>query len=392
MDFKYLVIGCGIMGSAAAMHLAASADGVALLGPDADMADRDESIPKGSHHDVGRITRLLDPDPFWGSIARRSIERYRELERITGIEFFNECGLLWLDTNPQQVEELELLASDDAEKIKRVDNTFTKERFSYLASEWIVTALYQAHKAGTINPLGYVQSMAAKAKAAGADRIYDHAVRLEISPTGVTVHTAADRKISTEKVLFATGAYAAGDGLLGRKLPLRACKNGVVLVEVAHKAVWEDLAEMPSIISRPPPNRPNTYLLPPLMYPDGKYYLKIGTSGPGPPINDTDELNRWLRFGKDDGSTAKILAELPLIFPHLDLSKWRYLPCVTCHTPDTYPIIDVICGGRVGLLLGGNGYAGKSGDALGELGAALLSGAAWPGAVPRTELSLARFF
>ena len=57
MKFKYLVIGCGIMGSAAAMHLAASSDGVALLGPDEDMADRDANIPKASHHDVGRITR-----------------------------------------------------------------------------------------------------------------------------------------------------------------------------------------------------------------------------------------------------------------------------------------------------------------------------------------------
>ena len=148
---------------------------------------------------------------------------------------------------------------------------------------------------------------------------------------------------------------------------------------------------MPSIILRPPADRPNTYLLPPLMYPDGKYYLKIGTSEKGPPLYGLDQLNHWLRAGTDTTAAALMVAELRLIFPHLDLSKWRYLPCVTCHTPDARPIIDVICSGQVGLLLGGNGYAGKSGDALGELGAALLSGATWQGPVPREELSLARF-
>jgi glycine/D-amino acid oxidase-like deaminating enzyme len=67
------------------------------------------------------------------------------------------------------------------------------------------------------------------------------------------------------------------------------------------------------------------------------------------------------------------------------------MPCATCHTPDTRPIIDLIGDGRIGLLLGGNGYAAKSGDALGELGAALMHGGEWPGPLSMSELSLARF-
>ena len=391
MKFKYLVIGCGIMGSAAAMHLAASTDGVALLGPDEEMTDRDRSIPKGSHHDAGRITRGLDPDPFWGCLARQSIERYHTLEQKTGIAFFNECGFLWMDTDLDRVMKLDQLASDDGEKLERVNDTFIKEKFSYLNSEKYKAAIYQVSNAGTINPRAYVQAMAAQAKYDGAERIYDYAVRLEDSASGVMIQTGAGRRISAEKVLLATGAYAAKDGLLGRKLALRACKTGVVLVEVASEVVREELANMPSIISRPPAKRPNTYLLPPLMYPDGKYYLKIGTAAEGPSLSGADELNRWLRVGKDNATADLMLAELRLIFPQLDLSKWRYLPCATCHTPDARPIVDVMYGGQVGLLLGGNGYAGKSGDALGELGAALLMGETWQGPIAREELSLARF-
>jgi sarcosine oxidase len=298
---------------------------------------------------------------------------------------------MWMDTDLDRVMKLEQSESDDAEKLERLNDTLIKERFSYLASEKFKAAVYQVSNAGTINPRAYVRAMTEQAKHNGAERIYDYAARLENSTRGVMIQTAAGRHISAEKVLLATGAYAAKDGLLGRKLALRACKTGVVLVKVAPEAVGEELANMPSIISRPPAKRPNTYLLPPLMYPDGKYYLKIGTAAKGPSLNSSDKLNHWLRVGEDHATADLMLAELRLIFPYLDLSQWRYLPCATCHTPDARPIVDVICGGKVGLLLGGNGYAGKSGDALGELGATLILGKAWQGPIAREELSLARF-
>ena len=39
----------------------------------------------GAHYDEGRITRVLDPDPTWGTLARRSIERYRDIEAKSGM-------------------------------------------------------------------------------------------------------------------------------------------------------------------------------------------------------------------------------------------------------------------------------------------------------------------
>jgi sarcosine oxidase len=391
MDFKYIVIGCGIMGSAGAMHLATSSKGVAIIGPSEAMAGTDSAVPKGSHHDVGRITRMLDPDPFWGSLAKRSIERYRKLEGLTGIQFFNECGFLWMDNDPVRVTEMARLAADDAPAIERLTNAGIKERFSYLSAEEISAALYQSRKSGTINPRAYVQAMAARAQDAGAQLIYDHVISLELTPQGVNLRTAANRLFSAEKILLTTGAYGAIDRLIGQNLPLRACKTGVVLIEVSRQTASSELANMPCIISRPPPSRPNTYLLPPLKYPDGKYYLKIGIAAQGPLVKSADKLNRWLRNGRDSDTTTVLLTELRRIFPQLDLSEHRYMPCVTCHTSDARPIVDLIGEGRIGLLLGGNGYAAKSGDALGELGAALLQGTSWPGPAPRRDLSLARF-
>ena len=391
MDFKYIVIGCGIMGSAAAMHLAAASKGVALIGPSETMADTDDAIPKASHHDEGRITRMLDADIFWSNLARRSIKRYRQVEKASGIQFFNECGFLWIDNAPVRVEQIAHRAADDAVSVERLAPAHIKEKFPYLSEVGITAALYQPHSAGTINPRAYVRAMAACAQAAEVRYFNDHVIKLKLTSVGVELQTRANQNLHAAKILLATGAYGAVDHLIDQKLSLSACRTGVVLVEVPHQAVDAELADMPSIISRPPANRPNTYLLPPLKYPDGKFYLKIGIGEPGPLLNSADELNYWLRDGNDNDVATELLDELSRIMPGLDLPGWKYMPCATCHTPDARPVIDLIGDGRIGLLSGGNGYAAKSGDALGELGAALMHGGQWPGPLPRNDLSLARF-
>ncbi|MBW2443552.1 MAG: FAD-dependent oxidoreductase, partial [Deltaproteobacteria bacterium] len=86
------------------------------------------------------------------------------------------------------------------------------------------------------------------------------------------------------------------------------CKAGVVLIEVPRPDVDGAFAGMPGIISRPPANRPNTYLLPPLKCPDGKFYLKIGIGELGPPLKNAAELNHWLRSGTDQDA-ATLLRE-----------------------------------------------------------------------------------
>ena len=391
MDFTYIVIGCGVMGSAAAMHLAASSKGVVLIGPSEALAETDAAIPKASHHDEGRITRMLDADIFWSHMARRSIDRYRQLEQAAGIRFFNECGFLWLDNDAARIEQITLLAADDAITVERLSDAQTIQRYPYLSGDGISAALYQSHNSGTLNPRAYVRAMAARAQAAGVRYFNDYVINLSITSGGVELQTRANQTLRAVKILLTTGAYGAVDRLISQQLPLRARKTGVVLIQVPKQTVAHDFAGMPSIISRPPKKRPNTYLLPPLKYPDGNYYLKIGIAEPGPTLNTAEALNHWFRHGADTDVAAILLDELRRIMPNLDLSAWTYLPCATCHTPDARPIIDLIEDGRIGLLLGGNGYAAKSGDALGELGAALMHAGGWPGPLSKGDLSLARF-
>ena len=92
--FRTIIVGCGLLGAAAARHLAAMDEGVAVIGPQ-EPADkvRHEGV-FASHYDEGRITRTIDRDPVWARLANRSIARYAEIERESGIDFFTEAGAL----------------------------------------------------------------------------------------------------------------------------------------------------------------------------------------------------------------------------------------------------------------------------------------------------------
>ena len=60
-DFKYIVVGAGMMGAAAARHLSVQTDGVALIGPDEPADRKTHQGVFSSHYDEARITRGFAP-------------------------------------------------------------------------------------------------------------------------------------------------------------------------------------------------------------------------------------------------------------------------------------------------------------------------------------------
>ncbi len=89
--YDIAVIGAGMVGAAAAKHLLTLQPDlqVLLIGPD---EPKTREVPPGghskdiygAHYDVGRITRVLDPDYSWATLAKRSIDNYKELESESG--------------------------------------------------------------------------------------------------------------------------------------------------------------------------------------------------------------------------------------------------------------------------------------------------------------------
>ena len=104
------IVGRGMLGSSAARHLTNLGASVALIGPGepADHSTHDGVF--GSHHDSGRITRILDRNPYYAQISAASIARYRDLESRTGITFFYDAGQITVSGMIQYLDELSACA------------------------------------------------------------------------------------------------------------------------------------------------------------------------------------------------------------------------------------------------------------------------------------------
>ena len=89
-----------MIGSATAKYICELSPGsrVCLVGPDEPSA-KERTLTSGrrvfgAHADEGRITRTLATDPVWAKLAKRSIGRYRSIEKESGVSFFSEVRAL----------------------------------------------------------------------------------------------------------------------------------------------------------------------------------------------------------------------------------------------------------------------------------------------------------
>ena len=112
------------------------------------------------------------------------------------------------------------------------------------------------------------------------------------------------------------------------------------------------------------------YLLPPISYPDGKTYLKIGGDISERYLHTTDEITQWFQKDGTENGLDYLVATLMALMPDLRPTAISTAPCVTTLTQEGYPVIDHQSD-RIIALTAGNGAAAKSSDEIGRLGAVL---------------------
>lgn len=105
---KVAVVGAGIMGAAAAWHLA-------RLGADVTVYEQfDLDHAHGSSHGRSRIVRLSYPDPEWVRLAVEARTGWEELERETGRTLLHLHGLIEV-ASAQEITSASGLAVEDIE-------------------------------------------------------------------------------------------------------------------------------------------------------------------------------------------------------------------------------------------------------------------------------------
>lgn len=212
------MIGRGLIGSAAARHLALTGHDAVLIGPDEPVDKSSHQGVFASHYDEGRITRSLDADGFWADVSRASIARYAEIESASGVRFFTGCGALmagargsdWL-ARVGQVRDSRQIAA------RRMRSPELRTVFPYLRFSDETEGYYEARGAGYVNPRLLVRAQGIAFARAGGTIVPATVKSLRENGQGVVVR--ADRgDITADRVLVAAGAFT--NTLLDNALPL----------------------------------------------------------------------------------------------------------------------------------------------------------------------------
>lgn len=373
--FEFIVVGKGMMGAAAARHLASEGASVALIGPDepADRMRHDGVF--ASHYDEGRITRTIDPDADWALLARRSIARYRAIEAESGIPFYTEAGCLISGPTPRgEGGYLDaVVAARDRLQVDAplLDPAEIAARFPWFAVPATSAGVFEARGAGYVNPRALVAAETACTEKAGGTVIRSEVVSVRTTDIGAVVTLRTGEAISAGRVLVAAGGFSIGEGLLPRAVDLTVKARTVVFAEIAEPDLAA-LADMPSWIDESWLAHEHFYLLPPIRYPDGKCYIKIGGDPTDIVLPDAAAVRAWFRTDGSADAIAHLRRVLARAIPDLAAVSFSSAPCVTAFTTHGYPYAGFVEGERIAVLAGGCGAAAKSCDEIGRIGADLL--------------------
>ena len=386
--YDVVVVGAGMMGSAAAKYLAAEGMRTLLIGP----SEGDETGVHGSHHDEARITRISGPDMTWSHLAAASIERYAQIEQASGIQFHKTCGHLRCDLPERyahsRISAVRSVVQETSAPAREFDHGHVLERFPYLQFAPGSLFHYETVPAGIINPRLLVQAQQSIGKQHGLilQRGVVTAIRRSSRQFVLTTTTGIAK---TERVLVATGSYTALMDLLPKKPVFTVRPETVLLVRIDEKRT-RDWSDMPGIIWNfdHHPEVPYAYVLPPVRYPDGFSYVKIGAD------NDKDvdasSVAAFDAYMKGEGSqhTARLLYGLVQeLLPGLQSAPWKSKPCMLTYTGHGYPYIDMLQDGWF-IAAGGCGQSAKSSDQIGFLASRMILDEPWPEPFDRAQFKL----
>lgn len=388
--FEVAVIGLGVIGSAACRYLSLSSQSVVGIGPPEPRDWKAHTGVFASHYDEARLTRIVDRDDVWAKLAARSIASYKGVEEESGVKFHHPVGSLRVtpfyqaqgdgmvaayDTGSRNGAAVELLESGDA----------LEKRLPYFRFEERHAGVMEAGGAGYVNPRAMVRAQLAVAAKHGAEIVPETAVKVEASEDGVSIVTDTGRILVASKVLLCSDAYT--NLLLPQRdaLALTTYLVSVLLAEV-DMAEAEKLKGMPSFIWRldSHPYFHSVYACPPVLYPDGKAYIKIGGTEWKPfSKSSPEDFVEW--FHSDEGRPVEtkylreILAEL---LPRTSFKSFGRKPCIVTYTAHNYPYIAAADGksaaeAQVFVCTGGCGAAAKSSDEIGRIGALLVTHRKW---------------
>ncbi len=363
-----IVIGAGPIGAAAAQHASRLGMKIRIIGPNE--APRATHQVWSSHYDQGRLAHRSARNVELARWALESMERYRDIEQRSGIDFYRACGTLSLSTSLETFSYTRMRADLEA----ALEFSYTdypigtvSGRFPMLATDIPYAGVFDGPPSGIINPRRMVAAHLILAVQNGAQLERDIVTTVTPDASRVTVQTIDGKTFQAARAIIAAGAYSGLSGLLPSPVPHTVKSETVTLAELS-QAQAETLIDMPSMmVDCADEILSDAYLTPPIIYPDGKWYLKLGSNSIHDCFFDTPAaLQQWIRGGDVAATHSAQIALIRSLFVGIDWLSFQALPCVITRTPSGVPQITKVHD-RVATMVGCNGSLAKSSDAIGRV-------------------------
>ena len=376
--FDYLVIGKGLFGSAAVKYLSREAGRVAVIGPDEAQNIASHDGVFASHYDQGRLAGRLGRGAVWTALAEQSIGAYGQIEAQSGIRFYTPAGRLYAPAASVDADYLADMAAVYDLDVRHLNASELQTAFPYLRFPGAEDGLFESAPAGYINPRALIRAQLAIAGKQGAAVIREVVTAVEPAGDHLHVRTKEGNVYQARKVLIAAGAFSNFIHLDGGEkwpLPLRLKTETILLAETPESEAVR-LRDMPAVTyDIKSPVLGEIYLLPPLLYPDGRYYVKMGCDTAADTFPETaEEIATWFKSGDSDVHKAELVDAMLSILPDLQARSFKTARCIVTYTTHGRPYIDEIAAGRIYTGTGGNGTGAKSSDAIGRLAARMMIG------------------
>ncbi len=370
-----LVIGKGLIGSAVAKHVSASGKKVIITGPD-EPDDYEQAAIFSSHYDQARVQRLIGKDEAWTRLNVDSAKAYPFIEKESGIRFHTPVGCLYVNPHQQDayLQQAPALSKQFStspvfyDQHETLSTTFPDFQFPQGSS-----GLFEPGPSGYINPRLLLKAQLSLFREKGGmessqtiHSLSDHnGVYTAVAADGTTFHASA--------VILAPGSFANFLPLSPRKVDMQAKSEVVLLARLSEHEI-DRLKNLPSLLYEiNTPELDGIYLLPPVKYPDGETYLKLGCNMPEDIyFNSLEEVQAWFRHGDSEALAGKIRQALFTLMPSLVTDSFITKRCIISRTEHGRPYIGSVDGKGLYFAGGCNGYSAMCSEAIGRVTASLL--------------------
>ncbi len=380
-SFDVIIIGNGLIGSAAAKYLSFSGNRIAVIGP-GENPDPNRQIVYASHYDQARIQRLTGKDDVWTKLNKAAVSAYPALQEDSGISFHSPVGCLYV--NPYGKDGY-LKNADPATCSNKPEYTYYQSS-NELAADFKdyrfpegAQGLLEKAPAGSINPRLLIKAQAAVFKQHSEAVFTDTVVEVIANGNDFSIKTYEGNAYRANKVLVAAGSFLNFMRLPSLGLQLRIKGEIILLARVSdHDA--KRLADLPSLLYEI--NNDSTegiYLVRPVQYPDGGWYIKMGCNLPGDVYFTTlQQAQAWFRTGNSDRFLPVLTEALKTLMPGIEPVKYHTRRCIISRSAHGRPYIGETTQPGLFIAWGCNGYSAMCSDAIGKTAAQCVNDGSFP--------------